>query len=505
MGHFRGRPGGATPRGQEAQVIPPGRPVDEQLQQLERHEQPVSRVREMRPKVSTQDDAVGIRAGNRKLAGALCLEVSPTRQGILPDDEDLLSGGVLLQTLGTLAKRQPDREPGQPREALPESRNRPAVFAQSERVQQRADAIEQHGGGVLLEGEMLNPGQDEPILSEGQLVTFLRRVGHAEPEPGADPQRPREVTTGIASFGETGDSQRPGRPDRLELFGLTAFLFAARAGRIEAAKALLSAGADVNEALPNGVTPLLLAITNVNYELAADLLRAGADPDPDAVGWSALHQLAWSRQPPVGFNNPERVHRDDVHALDLARQLMALGADPNARIEKELKDRPRQRNTGGTGATPFFNAARTGDVDLMRVLVEYGADAFLPNEDNTTPLMAAAGVGVSPGSDPGTNEEALEAFKFVLELGGNISTVNTKEGATALHGAAGRGANAIVQLLVDRGACLDATNDKGHTPLAIAEGVPQLVFKQQPETAALLRRLMEDRAQPSSDEPHCGR
>ena len=151
----------------------------------------------------------------------------------------------------------------------------------------------------------------------------------------------------------------------------------------------------------------------------------------------------------------------------------------------------------------------------MRVLVEYGADPFLPTEDNTTPLMAAAGVGVSAGSDPGTNEEALEAFTFVLELGGDISTVTTRTcasaydqrcGETALHGAAGRGANAIVQLLVDRGACLNATNDKGYTPLAIAEGAGSgIVFKQQPETAALLRRLMENRTPTSPDQPSCGR
>ena len=295
-------------------------------------------------------------------------------------------------------------------------------------------------------------------------------------------------------------------------YGFTALLFAARAGRIEAAKALLAAGAEVDEALSDGVTPLLLAITNKNYELAEVLLRAGADPNADAVGWSALHQLAWSRQPPVGYDNPEPVHRDDVAALDLARQLMALGADPNARIAKELKDQPRQRTTGGAGATPFFNAARVGDTELMRILAEYGADPLLPTEDNTTPLMAAAGVGVSSSSDPGTNEEAFEAFTFVLELGGDVHTVN-KTGDTALHGAAGRGANAIVQLLVDRGACLDATNDKGHTPLAIAEGVPQLVFKQQPETAALLRRLgaawavavMEGRTPSSPDaKPRCG-
>ena len=197
------------------------------------------------------------------------------------------------------------------------------------------------------------------------------------------------------------------------------------------------------------------------------------------------------------------MHRDDVHALDLARQLMALGADPNARIAKELKDQPRQRTTGGTGATPFFLAARVGDAELMRVLAEYGADPFLPSDDNTTPLMAAAGVGVYLGAEPGTNEEALEAFTFVLDLGGNIHTVNAK-GETALHGAAARGAIPIVQMLVERGACLDATNDAGHTPLAIAEGVPQLVFRQQPETAALLRRLMESRTPTSPDRPRYG-
>ena len=284
--------------------------------------------------------------------------------------------------------------------------------------------------------------------------------------------------------------------------GFTAFLFAARAGRIEAAKALLAAGADVNDALPNSVTPLLLAIKNRNYELAAHLLDAGADPDADAVGWSALHRLASSRQTPLGFHNPERVHRDDVHALDLARQLMALGADPNARIAKEKKDQRAPR--GGTGATPFFVAARAGDVELMRFLVEHGADPFLPIENNTTPLMAAAGVGVGAGSEPGTNEEVAEAFTFVLELGGNIHTVNAK-GETALHGAASRGANPIVQLLVERGACLDATNNDGWTPLARAEGFGGgIVFKQQPETVALLRQLMESRPPTPPDRPRCG-
>ena len=275
--------------------------------------------------------------------------------------------------------------------------------------------------------------------------------------------------------------------------GFTAFLFAARAGRIAAAHVLLAAGAGVDESLSNGVTPLLLAITNLNYELAAFLLREGADPQSDAVGWSALHQLSWSRRPTVGFNNPERLHRDHVSALDLGRLLLAAGADPNARIRKDLRDAPRQRSTGGTGATPFFLAARTGDVELMRLLLQYGADPFLPTANCRTPLMAAAGVGVSPGQDPGTNEEALEAFTLLLELGGDILAADAG-GETALHGAAERGANPIVQLLVDRGADLEAINERGWTPLTIAEGVVRgVVFKQQPHTAALLRRLMEAR------------
>ena len=275
--------------------------------------------------------------------------------------------------------------------------------------------------------------------------------------------------------------------------GFTAFLFASRAGSIAAARVLLAAGAGVDEPLPNGVTPLLLAITNMNFELAALLLRAGADPQSDAVGWSALHQLSWSRRPAIGFNNPERLHRDDVAALDLARLLLAAGADPNARVRKDLQDVPRQRSTGGTGSTPFFLAARTGDVDLMRVFLEYGADPFLPTAACRTPVMAAAGVGVSPGADPGTNEEALAAFTLLLDLGGDVLAADAG-GETPLHGAAERGANEIVQLLVDRGADLEAVNERGWTPLTIAEGVVRgVVFKQQPHTAALLRRMMEAR------------
>ena len=155
----------------------------------------------MRPEVSTQDDAVRVRAGDRELASLLGVEIASARQGVLADDEDLLGGNALLQSFDTPAKREPNRQPSQPLEPLPEQRNRPAVFAQAEGFQQRADAIEQDGGGVLLEREMLNPSQDESILAEGELVAFLRRVGDAEPEVGADPKRPRGRARGSAVWG----------------------------------------------------------------------------------------------------------------------------------------------------------------------------------------------------------------------------------------------------------------------------------------------------------------
>jgi ankyrin repeat protein len=275
--------------------------------------------------------------------------------------------------------------------------------------------------------------------------------------------------------------------------GFTPLLFAARAGHIDAVRVLLASGADVNETLPDGITPLVLSIINAKYELAAVLLDSGADPNASGQGWTALHQIVWTRRPHVGFNNPEPVHTDDLDGLDLVRMLIQYGADPNARVKKELKEEPRTGLNGfnRTGATPFLLAAKDVDVDLMRVLAENGADPLLTNVNNTTPLMAAAGVGIfTPGEDPGTNEEALEAVKLALQLGGDVAAVDNN-GETALHGAAARGASALVQFLVDRGAKLDLKNKRGWTPLTIADGVILGgTFKRQPETAALLRELM---------------
>ena len=173
----------------------------------------------------------------------------------------------------------------------------------------------------------------------------------------------------------------------------TALLFAVRGGHLDSARALLDAGADVNERLPDGMSALVLAVYNAHYELAAVLLERGADPNAAAQGWSALHQIAWSRRPNRGFNMPGAVSTGHLDSLELVRRLVARGADVNARITKEPRDGNRNM-LNRVGGTPFLMAAKAADVPLMRVLLESAADPKVTTTDGTSALMAAAGVGV---------------------------------------------------------------------------------------------------------------
>ena len=287
--------------------------------------------------------------------------------------------------------------------------------------------------------------------------------------------------------------------------GFTPLLFAVRAGHIDATRALLAAGADVEDALPDdGPSALVLAIVNAHYELAAVLLEAGADPNADAQGWTAVHQVAYTRRPNVGLSDPRSVPTGTMSSLDLVDRLVAYGADVNARQTKErkLKRALNDRNVlNRVGATPFLLAAKHADAALMRRLIAHRADPNLTNKDGTTALMAAAGVGIwVVGESAGTNEQALDAVTLALELGGDVNAVDDY-GYTALHGAAHRGSPALVLLLADHGAPLDAKLTKtsphsrgakeGWTPLTIADGVFYAnTFKRSPETAALLRELL---------------
>ena len=273
----------------------------------------------------------------------------------------------------------------------------------------------------------------------------------------------------------------------------TPFHFAVRGGHIDAAAELIEAGSDVNQALNDGMSALVLALWNAHYEMAGFLLDRGADPNAEAQGWTALHQIAWSRRPNAGFNMPGPPHTGGLDSLDLVRNLVAAGADPNRTVTVEPRDGNRNM-LNRIGSTPFLMAAKSDDVPLMRVLLEVGADPSIPNEDGTTALMVAAGVGIwAPGENPGTHSEALAAVKLALEAGGGAVTDIDDNGETAMHGAVYRGgAIPVIEFLADRGSPLDVVNAKGWTPLVAAEGVEYTpaVLKRYPEAAELLRNLM---------------
>jgi ankyrin repeat protein len=286
--------------------------------------------------------------------------------------------------------------------------------------------------------------------------------------------------------------------ERSKSGSFTPYLFAVRGGHLDATRALLDAGVDVNESLPDGTSALVLAVINAHYELASVLLDRGANPNAEGQGWTALHQIAWSRRHNAGFNLPGPVATGGVDSLDLVRKLVAKGADVNARQKKEPRDGNRNL-LNRLGATPFLLAAKSDDLPLMRALLDCGADARLATNNGTTPMMAAAGVGIwAPGENPGTHEEALAAVRLAFEAGGDVNAID-KEGETALHGAVYRGgAIPVIQFLIDKGARLDVVNKKGWTPLTAADGVEYTpaVLKRYPEAAALLRRTMRERGLP---------
>jgi ankyrin repeat protein len=287
--------------------------------------------------------------------------------------------------------------------------------------------------------------------------------------------------------------------------GFTAFLFAVREGRTEVVRALLKAGADVNDAIPltarkpgqphgaprAGTSALHLAVGNAHYELAAALLDAGADPKAIGPGYTPLHMVTWVRKPGGGDNDPAPDGSGNMTSLQFVKKLAEHGADLNARMTRKVNVGLTSLNT--LGATPFLLAARSADAELMRFLAKLGADPLIPNSDNATPIIAAAGLGTrSPGEDAGTESEVVEALQAALDLGNDVNAVDNN-GETAMHGAAYKNLPAAVEFLAAHGARIEVWNRKnkqGWTPLIIAQGHRFGNYKPSPVTVAAIERIL---------------
>ena len=285
--------------------------------------------------------------------------------------------------------------------------------------------------------------------------------------------------------------------------GFTPLHFATREGRIPVVRALLTAGVDVNDPIEtergggrlpsNGTSALLLAVENAHYELAVELLKAGANANDHRSGLTPLHLLTSVRKPNRGDDDSGQPPPDGSGSVtwdQFVRALVKHGADVNARLTRGTSGRGKLSTVG---ATPFLLAAKTADLPLMKLLVELGADPRLPNKDGATPLMAAAGLGChAPTEEAGTEPECVAAVEYLIKLGADMNTVDAN-GETAMHGAAYKSLPKMVELLAAKGAKISLWNTKnkaGWTPLLIAQGFRPGNFKPIAETSAAIEKVM---------------
>lgn len=290
--------------------------------------------------------------------------------------------------------------------------------------------------------------------------------------------------------------------------GLTALSYAARSNDLDSVKALLTAGADVNQVTNYGWTPLLIATQNRYYKLGAYLLDHGADPNlANEGGWTPLYLATDNRNIESG-DYP--VRQADMDHLDFIKLLLAKGADVNARVKDSTETRTVFTNQwlDENGATAFLRASQSGDIELMKLLLAHGADPHINTVLGVTPLQVAAGIGWVEGITYEWSPKAsYEAVKMLLELGVDVNA-QAGTGRTAMHGAAHKGRTDVIQLLFDHGARLDIrdygnTDNRGdpklagHTwlPVDYADGLVRVGVQSalaHPEAGLLIRKLMKE-------------
>ena len=301
--------------------------------------------------------------------------------------------------------------------------------------------------------------------------------------------------------------------------GMTPLLFAAREGCLDCAKALVQAGAKIDAYDPDGVTPLILAVWNARFDLASWLVKAGADVNRwDFWGRTPLWVAVDYDTIPRG-GRPDRPVIDETSSLDLIRQLLAAGANPNAQLKFALPFRDVGADRGGdlmlnTGASVLLRAAKGGDVEAVSLLLKAGARpdlavarAWRDQIGGITPLMAAAGLANQINDTRGklkTQAQAVEVIKLLIAAGADVNARDDR-GDTALHGAVYRGWNDAARTLIQNGADPYLADNNGKSPYDIAKTSPPTARGQivavDPGAAALITQLRPGKASVNASAP----
>ncbi|HZM60440.1 MAG TPA: ankyrin repeat domain-containing protein [Vicinamibacterales bacterium] len=263
--------------------------------------------------------------------------------------------------------------------------------------------------------------------------------------------------------------------------GVTALMLAARQGARAAAEALVAGGADINATEPQyGFTALQTAVFNGHYALARTLIEQGANANDGSLYIATeMRNLAKYTNRP---NPPDS--EDGVSHLDVIKLLLDKGADANAPYTKTIPPRQAQGNINvAPGSTALYRAVRSVDLATVTLLVDGGADPSKPIGDGSTPLMAAAGLGAPRGGDEevteaGDRSDPVDVIKVLIDKGANVNAANTA-GMTAMHYAVQRGSDRIIEFLASKGARFDVKNKQGKTAAELARG----------RTAALVSKL----------------
>ena len=320
------------------------------------------------------------------------------------------------------------------------------------------------------------------LIQHGAKVNVVERWQGQTPLMYAAANDRGEVVAALIAAGADVNARTPlnDLPDRkpavryfveIPLAGLTPVMFAARHGALSALRALIKGGADLDAKTPEGFSSVVIALDNLHFDAAKVLVEAGANPNG-----GGLFAVVEARHR-VNYVGEYQVPTGAEGAIDLLKSMLAHGADLNDRLPEPLLDRDARFGPPPPKITDLalIRAARSSDVEAMRVLIDAGADPSLHDDKRggVTPLLAVM-MGpelpalIEADRQP-TEQAAIAAIDFLLDHG-VASSIGNGLGTTALHMAALRDYPGVVRHMAERGADLNVGDREGFTPLDYAMG-----------------------------------